>query len=291
MDTAISSRGYEYGVRHFLASQDGPVAEVIATSLGLSLPQVTDLLEFGAIYYNSQRLISQNALAKQGGYIRVHTQPRRYNTNKISAEIVIFENDDFIVVNKPAGVPVHPTVDNIKENVLFVLKQKLNRPLFITHRLDTPTHGLLLLAKTPEFQKKFNQYLQQGLVQKLYRAVVSGHFTSLGEHIHYMQPSPRAPKIVCKEFHEHWALCKLNILEADYHAAKNETELLIDLQTGRTHQIRSQLAEMGFPLKGDTMYGGQALAVNLSEIAGESICLQSSQLKFPDNFNFSLPTF
>jgi 23S rRNA pseudouridine1911/1915/1917 synthase len=149
----------------------------------------------------------------------------------------------------------------------------------VTHRLDNPTEGLLLFAKNKRFQTQFNQLLKEGKIKKLYQAQVQG--TPRWEKntllTHYMKPSPRGPKEVSKEKNETWAECRLNILQIQ------ENQILIELLTGRTHQIRAQLSCEGFPIIGDHLYG----ATKIHD--PDSIALKAIELHFLD-YQFKLPT-
>jgi 23S rRNA pseudouridine1911/1915/1917 synthase len=278
----ISKRGHEYGVQHVLAPKAGALVEVIADTLQLPKEQIQDLLDLGSIYRNHERVSNVPTEILLGDYVRVHTKPRRYFIT--TTDLLIFENDDFVVVNKPSGIPVHATVDNRRENLLYFLSQKMNCDLKVTHRLDVATQGLIVFAKTEEFQKDFNQYLTQNKIQKIYRAIVHGKIPveMVGvDWIHYMEPSPRAPKKVSAKEIPGWQKCVLQILES--RVVNNDySEVIIELKTGRTHQIRSQCSANGFPIVGDTMYG------SIYSCGIDKIALQSCGLQFP-SFDFSLP--
>jgi 23S rRNA pseudouridine1911/1915/1917 synthase len=210
------------------------------------------LIGFGAVYVNQKRVISGECVVSKDDIIRVHLRPKRYELNK--AEIknrIIAETADFIVVDKPSGLPMHPTLDNLRENLLYAF----DSPVFVTHRLDVPTSGLVLVAKTKEFQRAFNKIIFERKLRKLYQATVVRPLP-LGELLHYMEPSVKAPKVLSLEGKEGWFECRLKIWSLEKRG--EFFEALIELFTGRTHQIRSQLAFVGSPIMGDEMYGGIA---------------------------------
>ena len=249
----ISSQGFEYGVKHFYSTPAKSLVEFISETLNINFTDITHLLNLGAIYVDNYRQTKDVPL-KDHLLIRVHTKPRRFNCEYNWRERIIFENQDFIILNKPSGIPSHPSVDNCIDNSLHQLSLYRKTPLFITHRLDTLTEGLIVYAKNSLFVKEFNHQLQARTIDKKYVALVETQQTLPSRLIHYMQPSPRAPKTVSQVFQEGWALCELEILDQKQFSP-TQRWIKINLLTGRTHQIRSQLSELKAPVCGDQLYG------------------------------------
>jgi 23S rRNA pseudouridine1911/1915/1917 synthase len=290
----IQNRGFEYGVIHLRNEMAGPLTESLATQLNLSSTEIQRLLNFGAIYLENKR-ITQNTDLKLNDYLRIHTRPRSFNRKVIWSEQIFWQNEDFIVVDKPSGIPCHSTVDNLYENVQAQLEATLARPIFLTHRLDVPTSGLLVYGKTTKTQSDFNRALNQSEVSKIYEAIVElpAEFPSklpaeqatdsayekilppLGTQVHYMEPSPRAPKKVHNHQAPGYLRCELIILDAE--KIGNQAHVKIELKTGRTHQIRTQLSHLGFPIVGDTQYGAQALT---PAKPWDEIKLRATQIKW-----------
>lgn len=253
-----SARGFEYGVKHIISPMSGLVDELLMQLTDLNSQQVHFLLNLGAIYLNHNRL-QENSSVSQGDYLRVHTKPRRFPKGDINFNSrVIYENNYFVVANKVSGLPVHGSVDNLKENFQAYLEEALGTKLYITHRLDVPTNGLIVYAKTVEFQTAFNKILIAREIKKIYRAIVEGPVPTEKLLKHYMEPSPRAPKTVAKEALDKWQECLLEVLESKpLDEEYNEVKIL--LHTGRTHQIRAQMGFEKAPIKGDHTYGAKKL--------------------------------
>lgn len=274
--------GFEYGVRHLLSPKSGQMTDIILSNLNLSLTEVEALIHLGSIYLDGKRM-QTNAPVFEGSYIRVHSKPRRFPKNDyLWSERILFQNDNFLVVNKPAGLPVHASVDNLSENLQKYLTDFFHTEIFVTHRLDIPTSGLLVYAKNRNFLTLFNHLLATRSVQKFYRATTEGMGLKNGEFIHYMEPSPRAPKKVHQQQQNPtWLECRLRLFDVQNFPEQNQQIVRIELLTGRTHQIRAQLSALGSPICGDVQYGGQ------KKYDLEQIDLEAESLKFLD-FDFTL---
>lgn len=250
-----NARGFEYGVRHILSPFTASLSEAVCTELNISADSFHFLLNFGAIYFKGQRTLI-DVEVHAGDYIRVHTKPRRFPVQTIQwQDTIVFDHNNFVVLNKPAGIPVHPTVDNIQENILAQLEKIFGFKFYVTHRLDVPTQGLIVFAKNKEFQSLFNKLLIDQKVTKKYKALCEGHLQKTGIIQHYMEPSPRGPKVVSSEPQDNWQECLLEIEACK--TLNDDTEATIKLITGRTHQIRAQLAALGHPIVGDHAYGAK----------------------------------
>ncbi len=268
-----SARGFEYGVRHIISPQSGAVCDVLLGILDLDRTQIEFLLDLGSIYLNHQRL-KEDSSVSVGDYLRVHTKPRRFVADDTQwASRILFQNEHFLVAKKISGLPVHASVDNHKEHLQAYLAKTVGRELFVTHRLDVPTRGLIVYAKTLPFQTAFNKLLIQREMKKIYRALVHGQALNPGVVTHYMEPSPRAPKVVSHEALPGWQDCVLEILNIRL-LDNNHSELKIQLHTGRTHQIRAQLGYEKHPIIGDHAYGAEKIYVE------DKIELEACELEF-----------
>lgn len=176
---------------------------------------------------------------------------------------VIYEDNHLLVVNKPAGLLVQgdqtgdPTLlDYAKE----YLKKKYKKPgavyLGLVHRLDRPTSGVIILARTSKALTRLNQQFKDREPKKTYWALVEGKPQTETKLIHYLK---RNPKINKSFAHEHQVADSKNaILEYKCLQRLNNYSLLeIDLHTGRHHQIRAQLSAEKLYIKGDLKYGAK----------------------------------
>ena len=282
-NTPVSSNGFEYGVKHFYSQKTGPLSELLFSALNLDKEQTDKLLKLGAIYVANQRQTKDQVIL-ENQLCRVHTKPRRYFCELNWKERIVFENSDFLVLNKPSGIPSHPSVDNILENSLTQVALAIKSELLITNRLDTLTSGLIVYAKTNSFVKQFNVQIQNRSVEKRYVALVDTSLQLPKQVIHYMEPSPRAPKKVSPHAKENWAYCELEIM--DQKKQLLHSWIKINLLTGRTHQIRTQMAELGAPILGDSLYGSKI------PYRENAIALRACELQFNfgnERLTFNLP--
>jgi len=270
-----------YGVIHLLSSSQGKLLDVISTETPHTKEKIAELLDLGAIYLNHKRILV-NCDLKINDYLRIHTTPRRFSLNmkEIKSRIVC-ESKDFIVCDKPHGLPSIPTVDNLRENFLSAMSLSLNQTLHVTSRLDIATSGLIVYAKNKEFQKFFNYQMSNGHIEKRYLAIVTGEYQGPNYLVHHMLPSIKAPKQVVNFQSEGSQICELKILKQNFNQANNTTDLYIELITGRTHQIRSQLSFVGYPIIGDKMYGS---TITLNQ-EFEKINLKCITLSFENLFS------
>lgn len=232
------------------------------------------LLEIGSIYVDEKRVFTDLEVAPNS-LVRIHRNPKRHPIKNIDwPSLIVENNEDFVVINKPYGVPTHPTVDNSRENVLWQLSTNLKHELLITHRLDSETTGLLLFAKTKQFQSVFNYLISNKMVQKKYKALTTIR-PEEKKYIHYIKPDKFVPKLVSADPIEGWQTCELiveKINDVTLPNGKPGFESIIQLITGRTHQIRAQFTGINCPLFGDVLYG--------DENSDYPLGLQSFLLKF-----------
>lgn len=283
----IGSHGFEYGVKHFKNPVAGFISDIVCEVLQIEKTEVSKLISLGAIYVDNYRQVKDERV-KEDKLFRVHTRPRRHNVTYDWLQRIIFEDENYLILNKPAGIPSHAAVDNVIDNSLYQVERARNLKLFITHRLDTLTEGLIVYGKTQRFVNAFNQQIQNRLVHKKYVALVEAMQLLPPKLIHYMETSLRAPKKVTEFFQEKAALCELEILQQIIEG--EQSWIKINLLTGRTHQIRAQTSAMGAPVVGDVLYGAKkpwkenAIALRACEIEfiwNERVCLY----KLPEEFN------
>lgn len=177
---------------------------------------------------------------------------------------VVYEDNHIIVVNKEVGEIVQgdKTGDTpLSEIIKRYLKEKYNKPgnVFcgVVHRIDRPVAGLVVFAKTSKALSRLNEMLRKNEIHKTYWAMVEGRPEKESGTLEcYMRSDGRLNKsFVCPSDHPE---AKKAILKYSTVAVgDNYTILEVNLITGRKHQIRLQLSDMGHPIKGDLKYGAR----------------------------------
>ena len=196
--------------------------------------------------------------------------------------VIVYEDEDVLVLNKPKGLVVHPAAghqdDTLVNGLLYAMGDSLSgingelRP-GIVHRIDKDTSGLLAVAKNDLAHTVLASQLKDHTMARTYEAIVCGSFREdsgtvdapIGRH-----PSDRKKMCVTqrnsKEAVTHWEVVR---------RYRSYTHVRCRLETGRTHQIRVHMAHIGHPILGDTVYGHKK-----PELGQDSQCLHAGQLCF-----------
>lgn len=194
---------------------------------------------------------------------------------------VLYEDNHLLAVNKPAGMLVQgdrtgdtPLVDHAKA----YLKEKYHKPgavfLGVIHRIDRPVSGVVVLARTTKALERMTRLFRERKVHKKYLAVVDGKpDPPEGRLVHWLKKNEATNKTTF--FEKETAGASHSELSYKLQRVAGKTSLLeITPLTGRSHQIRVQLAALGCPIKGDLKYGGSR------GTSSSAIALHASALSF-----------
>ncbi len=184
------------------------------------------------------------------------------NSNSNIASQIIFEDNHLLVINKNAGQLVQGDKtgdESLLESIKNFIKIRDHKPgnvfLGLVHRIDRPTSGLVIYAKTSKALSRLTQMVKNREIKKTYWAVVAKEMIPQTQRlVHYLKKNEKNNKAIiftkptegAKE-----AILTYNIIKT----LDNYLLLEIDLETGRHHQIRAQLSKIGASIKGDLKYG------------------------------------
>ncbi|MBW4556865.1 MAG: RluA family pseudouridine synthase [Trichormus sp. ATA11-4-KO1] len=240
----------------------------------LSRSRIQQLIEQGNVQLNAKVCTTKKVNVKAGDRITLEipeVQPLELQAEAIPLDI-LYEDDQLLILNKPAGLVVHPAPghpDGTLVNALLAHCPNLpgiggvQRP-GIVHRLDKDTTGAIAIAKTDIAYQSLQAQLQAKTARREYLGVVYGAPKTASGSIDF--PIGRHPQdrkkmaVVPTEKGGRSAITDWQVLER----LGNYTLILFQLETGRTHQIRVHSAKIGHPIVGDPVYGsGRSVGVNL----------------------------
>lgn len=192
---------------------------------------------------------------------------------------ILHEDDNFLVINKPAGLAVHGG-SGVTLGLIEAMRQL--RPewhnLELAHRLDRDTSGCLLVSKNMSFLREINSQIKQKSVTKIYFALVLGYWPDGLQVVDAPLQKNRlesGERMVKVDSEGKRALTRFGVVE---HLGRQATLLEAELDTGRTHQIRVHCRHAGHPILGDPKYGERNLPAAIGEI--KRLCLHASRLEF-----------
>lgn len=194
---------------------------------------------------------------------------------------ILYEDNHLIIVEKPVNIPVQEDRSGDMDLLSYLkadIKERYQKPgnvyLGLVHRLDRPVGGAIVFAKTSKAASRMADLLRKQEIKRTYHAIVRGHVkTKENRLIHYLWKDRKKNEVYV--VNKNKSNAKKAVLDYTVlHVKKGLSLLEVQLQTGRSHQIRVQMQNTGFPLYGDQKYGSE---INKS---GEQIALWAHELAF-----------
>lgn len=245
--------------------------QVLARELGLSRNALEPLFEAGAITYRtSGRAIKKSDRVRGGDVVRVHFPPVEVIEEEHVLIPILFEDADLVVIDKPVGVAAHPSpgwsgptvTGSLRAMGVQLASLGPDEREGIVHRLDVGTSGVMVVAKSSDAHRSLKAQFKDREVKKVYHALAQGHLDPAVGTID--APIDRHPK----EDHRFAVVASGKASVTHYEALEYfpaVTLARIELETGRTHQIRVHFSALKHPLVGDLTYGADPrLAESLS---------------------------
>ncbi len=239
-----------------MAASPQPIKDFLRRQSGISLSAWRSLKNHGQLFINEQAGAFNSIVCAGDSIVLIWNEECTISPTAIPLDIR-FEDDYLLIINKPPGLLVHPTVKESTYTLAnaimhYFQQQQLSFTFHPVHRLDRNTSGLILIAKLSHIQHLLSSDSIKNL-KRYYTAIVSGALhpqaglisAPIGRH-----PDSIIERVVRSDGQP--AITRYRTIAAYDTASMIELELL----TGRTHQIRVHMAHIGHPLLGDDLYGG-----------------------------------
>ncbi|HEX7838213.1 MAG TPA: RluA family pseudouridine synthase [Kofleriaceae bacterium] len=211
--------------------------QVVPRHVGLSRRKARAVIDVGGVFVDRARVKVAGRPVRAGQVIEVHVGGAIERSQAPPAPEIVFADDHVIVADKPAGLVTAPTPESDRGDLLDQLARRYGE-VYLVHRLDLPTSGLLVFARTREANKRLGDAFVRHDVDREYRAVAVGE---------------AKPETVDRPIHGKRAVTHVGVLEP----LAGATLVSARLETGRSHQIRIHLAGLGHPVAGDHQHGGE----------------------------------
>ena len=239
------------------SSEDGLlVKNILSKQMGFSRREISRFHVSGSIYLNDEKCrLTQEVHTNDIVTVRTEEQPQLE-----SKPIILYEDADIVVVNKPAGIPSHASAEHFDDDMGSILKRYYQDESFTVRtvgRLDKGVSGIVVYAKTKQMAALLASAREGQLLHKEYLAIVKGKFEEQRDTLKYTLGKEKG--IRGRSVTVDGQKCITNyevITEGNFFSL-----IKVHIETGRLHQIRAGMAHFGHPLIGDRLYGGSMHAM------------------------------
>ena len=259
--------------------KDCTLYTLLKTQLGLTKKQISQakFRKEGILVNGRQKRVTE--MVRAGEVVSVCLEEKEVSGKSLPVEgelpEIVYEDEDLIVVNKPAGLVVHPShghyTDTLSNRLSYYFhRQGKESKMRSMGRLDKDTSGLVVFAKNQMAAGRLAREKEEGIFTKEYIACVEGNVAQDKERIsEKIGPMPGELMKMCVTEEGKEAVTEFEVLDRK----EFYTVLRLRLQTGRTHQIRVHMAWYGHPLLGDPLYGHNRYSVKRAALHAEKVHL------------------
>lgn len=271
------------------------INEILSLHFKISTRLKNKLVKEKRIFLNGKNIDSRYEV-NIGDNIVVDFNYEEDNSNIVAKNIpldIIYEDEWFLVLNKPAGIAIHPSIlhyeDSLSSGVKYYFDQiGLKKKIRPVNRLDFNTSGVVVFAKCEYIQECFSRQMQNGFFKKDYICLAEGIFDKKIGTIDL--PIARKPGSIierCIDSNGQISVTHYKVLEEN--VSEGISLVNCSLETGRTHQIRVHMKAIGHPLIGDTLYGFSSNLINRQALHSFQISCIHPVTKKNCNFKAEIP--
>lgn len=240
--------------------------EVLKAEFNMSDRLLLKLKKLQKIYLNGEFTYIAHSV-KPNDIIECYLDDEEDNSNIVANQMhlnIIYEDEAFLIINKPAGIPVHPSMehytDSLSNGVKFYFnKINLKKKIRPVNRIDKDTSGIVIFAKNEYIQECLVKQMKSNNFVKKYIAVVEGHLDKKSGVIN-APISRKQGSIIERQISENGDTAITHYTVLNSSSTFDVVECI--LETGRTHQIRVHFSHICHPLLGDTLYGNSSPFIN-----------------------------
>lgn len=242
------------------------INEILLKDFNFSNRLLIKLIKNKNILFNGKEVDTRTLITNPGN-IKIDFNYDEDNSNIVATKMnlnIVYEDEWMLVVNKPAGCPIHPSRLHFEDSLSNGIKDyfdsiKMNKKIRPVNRLDLNTSGLVIFAKCEYIQEQFSNQMANNLFKKEYLCLVDGLFKEKSGTID-LPISRKQGSIIERTINENG---KKSITHYDVLKESDNYSLVhCKLETGRTHQIRVHMQAIGHPILGDTLYGKYSDLIN-----------------------------
>lgn len=276
---------YQLNLTDYSATNKGQVYDVLTKIIHLTEHEISQLKFDGEILVNGERVrVNHHMQVSDILLVRFKDDKEQSVIDIDKLPDILYETEDFVVVNKPAGSPTHPSHNHLDDSTGTILlsyyqSQDTTFTVRPIGRLDITVSGVALYAKNQPAAARLNKEREAGKLKKIYIGFAEGHFDQKDGYIDAPLKKEDGKMVVSNDETSKSAITRYQVMQEREFNGVTFSILAITILTGRTHQIRAHMQAIGHSLLGDDLYGGN------TEILQGRVGLHAAKMMFLSPFD------